>query len=105
MNGNDQFKKDSFSKFLNILSTYNQSSLVSTSETKFKLDIFLNTLSKLNISIQSNEILELNTIIDIEQDSIKLSWDLRRELGVKTDMDIENKIIIRNKERNSKVAF
>lgn len=42
--------------------------------------------------------------IDIEEKAIKLSWVLRKELDVNTDMRIEKEILEINKKRNSKVA-
>lgn len=91
-------------KALCVFSVYTKVGLLSQSETKLKLNDFIYMISDLNIRIIKNKKINIEEVFNIEEEAIKISWLLRKELGVKTHDNIEHELLTKVKQRNSEVA-
>ena len=95
----------SVDKFRLFLIAYNKACLLSTSETKKEMNVYLEQITDLHKIFLENSPNLLISAYEIEEKAIKLSWVLRNELAVKNDMKIEHEILAHSKKRNSEVAL
>ncbi|WP_180130404.1 hypothetical protein [Acinetobacter sp. YH12072] len=99
-----KFKETLNKNLYETIISYNKACLLSNSQTKDQLDIFLHDgLTQLHHSVLTNNV-KLEQVFILEESAIKLSLILRNELGVKTINSIEEQILLRTQRRNSIVA-
>lgn len=104
-NISEDVKENLTVKLNDIIISYNQVCLVSSSSIRDKLDIFLNDQLVEMHHMILNDRVDIRKVFKLEEDGISLSVLLRQELGVLNDPSIDGKILNRATERNSKVAL